>query len=483
MKRIIFRFAVALCCLTGATQALQAREATNLPNIVLVFLDDAGFADFAHTGNPTIRTPNLSRLVDEGLNFTQFYSASPVCTSSRYALMTGRNPRRSGLEETALTSSSMKYLHTNEVTVAQGLKARGYATAIFGKWHLGMPTSANGYTTNSLPMAHGFDRFFGTTLSNDGVDSRLLNAPSTTNNLVPGYEVLSFNVRTNYPLQSTLTARYADEAVAFIRANRHQPFFLYLPFNMPHLPLNPGSAFAGTSPAGKIGDVIEEIDHALGRVMTTLDDDGITTNTLVIVSSDNGPWVRFYNQVNHSYYRDSRLDVGYSGPFRDGKDSSWEGGVRELGVCRWPGVIQPGTVERRPAGTMDVLPTVFALVGQPLPTGRTIDGRDVRSYLNPTLWPDTVPEFVHVYTGSPTNTVYGVRKGSWKLLTTIYSEITNHGYTGVTFSSPLLFHLEHDVGERLNQRATQPAKVGELQNAIVAFTNQLAIEQTFWGAP
>ena len=464
--------------------AAAARDALDRPNVVLVFFDDAGYADAAHTGNPTVRSPVMSRLVEEGLNFTQFYSASPACSASRYALFTGRNPRRSGLGTWVLDSNSTKYIHTNEVTLAEGLKARGYSTAIFGKWHLGMPTAGNANTTNSLPLAHGFDRWLGTTLSNDGDNSRLLNAPSTTNNLVPGYELVNINVKTNYAVQSTLTARYADESVAFIQAHKAEPFFLYLPFNMPHLPLNPGVAFAGTSPAGKLGDVIEENDHAIGRIISTLKAENIASNTLVVVTSDNGPWVLYYGTTNTSYYGDARLDVGYAGPFRDGKGSTWEGGVREFGFCWWPGVIAAGSVQRLPASTMDILPTVFALAGQSLPTGRTLDGRDLRPYLNPDLFPGTVPEFVYIYTGASANGVYGARKGPWKLHTAIYSQTgNNYGYSGVTFSSPLLFHVEYDVGERLNQRASQPTVVSDLQATITGFNNQLAVEQTFWGAP
>lgn len=457
-----------------------ARDALDRPNLVLIFLDDSGYADVAHTGNPTVRTPNLTRLAQEGMNFTQFYAASPACSASRYALLTGRNPRRSGLGTWVLSPGAARYIHPNEVTLAEGLKARGYATGMFGKWHLGDSTN-----TNSLPLAHGFDRFVGTTVSHDYTSGcELLNGPSTATpqHVVPGYQVLADSSTVQSDTQ--LTQRYADGATAFIQTNRHQPFFLYLAFNMPHLALNPNPAYAGKSPAGRLGDVMEEIDDALGRVRATLEREGIATNTLVIFTSDNGPWVRFYHETNNAQYGDARLDVGYSGPFRDGKGSTWEGGVREVGVWCWPGVIAPGSVERRPASTMDVLPTVFALAGQPQPTGRTIDGRDLRAYLNATQWPAAVPEFVFIYTGNSANNVYGVRQGPWKLHTAIYSQTgNNYGYSGVSFSNPLLFHLEHDVGERWNQRATQPAMVTQLQALITAFNAQLATEGTFWGAP
>lgn len=480
MKRLIV-VALAMLGLFDSGRTAHARPATNQPNVVLIFLDDAGYADAAHTGHPTARTPNLSRLMNEGLNFTQFYSASPACSASRYSLLTGRNPRRSGLGTWVLAPGAARYIHPNEVTIAEGLRQQGYATAIFGKWHLGDNNNAD-----SLPLAHGFDHFFGTTVSHDYTSGcELLNGPSATapQHAVPGYQVLANSA--TLQTDTTLTQQYTERTLAYIRTNRHHPFFVYLAFNMPHLVLNPGAAFAGTSPGGKLGDVMEEIDRSLGRIVTTLNTEGIATNTLVIFTSDNGPWIRFYYETGNAQYGDARLDPGYAGPFRDGKGSTWEGGVREMGCMWWPGTIAPGSVERRPASTMDVLPTVFALAGQPLPADRTLDGRDLRPYLNAGLWPGAVPEFLYIYAGGANwSTIYGVRKGPWKLHTALYSQTgNNYGYTGVSFSNPLLFHLEHDPGERLNQRAAQPAKVTELQGAITDFNSQLAIEQTFWGAP
>jgi arylsulfatase len=455
---------------------LSAREATNRPNVILVFLDDAGYADTAHTGHPTIRTPNMTRLVNEGLNFTQFYSGAPACSASRYALLTGRNPRRSGLGTWVLDPGAMKFIHPNEVTIAQGLKARGYATAMFGKWHLGDANSANTNNPNALPLEHGFNRYFGTSVSHDyatGCD--LLDGPSTNfpQHVVAGYQLLG----TNQTADSTLSRRYVEQSLEFIRTNSSQPFFIYLAFNMPHLSLNPGAAFAGTSPAGKLGDVMEEIDNGLGRIIASLKAEGIATNTIVILTSDNGPWVVKYTTAE-------RLDAGYAGPFRDGKGSTWEGGVREIGCMWWPGVIAAGSVERRPVSVMDVLPTVFGLAGQPLPMDRTLDGRDIRPCLNPALWTNAVPEFTYIYAGGVNwSTIYGARKGPWKIHTALYSQTgNNYGYSA-SFSNPLLFNVELDVGERSNQAAAQPAKVAELKSLITDFNNSVASEQTFWGPP
>jgi arylsulfatase len=211
--------------------------------------------------------------------------------------------------------------------------------------------------------------------------------------------------------------------------------------------------------------------------MSALRSEGIATNTLVIFTADNGPWVLKYTTAE-------RLDAGYSGPFRDGKGSTWEGGVREIGCLWWPGVITPGRVERRPASTMDVLPTVLALAGEPLPAGRTLDGRDLRPYLNPVLWTNTVPEFTYIYAGGVNfTTIYGARKGPWKLHTAIYSQTgNNYGYAA-SWNSPLLFQVEHDLGERWNQAAGQPAKVAELKALISAFTNSVANDAIFWASP
>jgi arylsulfatase len=474
MKRRLIAFSI--CLLLAIQCQAQNRAATNHPNVVLIFLDDGGYADFAHTGHPTVRTPNMSRLVNEGLNFTQFY-AQPACTASRYALLTGRNPRRSGLGTWVLDPTAMKFIHPNEVTIAQGLKAQGYVTGMFGKWHLGEANAANTNNPNALPLAHGFDVYFGTSVSHDyATGCQLMDGPSTNlpQSVVPGYQLLG----TDQTADTTLSRRYVERSLSFIQTNKSQPFFLYLAFNMPHLSLNPGDAFAGTSPAGKLGDVLEEIDDGIGQIVSTLKTEGIATNTLVILTSDNGPWVVKYTTTE-------RLDAGYAGPFRDGKGSTWEGGVRELACMWWPGVIAPGSVQRQPASTMDVLPTVFALAAQPLPSGRTIDGRDLRPYLNSAVWTNSVPEFTYIYAGGANfSTLYGARKGPWKLHTTIYSQTGNsYGYAGVSWNNPLLFQVEQDIKERFNQAAAQAAKVTELKTVITAFSNSVALEQTFWGAP
>lgn len=458
-----------------------ARPALDKPNVIVVLLDDSGYGDFSHTGNPTVDTPNLTRMVREGANFQQFYSASPACTASRYGLLTGRNPRRSGLGSWVISPTDSRYIHPNEVTIAEGLKQRGYATGMFGKWHLGNPNPSNSNTTNALPLAHGFDRWLGTNVSHDYTSgAHLMKGPSAVNQPVAGYEFIAQNIASNVPVMESLTGRYADAAIGFIHEKKDEPFFIYLAPNMPHLAVHVPDEFKGKSRRGLYGDCIEEIDHHLGRVRAALEQDGISQNTLLIFASDNGPWIRFQDTASDPQYGEARFLIGSALPFRDGKGSTWEGGVRVPGVWCWPGTIPPATVVRQPASTLDVLPTVFALAGQALPTGRTLDGRDVRPLLNPTLYPGSVPEFTYIYTGNSDNSIYGARKGPWKIHTRLYSQTgNNYGFTAST-ASPLLFNVEQDPSERVNQATGQAAKITELKSVIDAFNASVAAEGTFW---
>ncbi len=461
-----------------------ARPALEKPNLVVVFLDDCGYGDFSHTGNPSIHTPNVSRMVREGANFPQFYSASPACSASRYSLLTGRNPRRSGFGKWVLGPADQRHIHPNEITLAEGLKARGYATAIFGKWHLGNPNSANANTPDTFPLAHGFDRWLGTNVSNDyNPGAHLIEAPSAANQPIAGYGFVEQNIAANVPVQESLTRRYTDAAIDFIREKKDGPFFIYIAHNMPHLPVHASDEFKGKSPRGLYGDCIQEIDHHLGRLLDTLRDENIAENTLVIFTSDNGPWIRFEDTASDPLYAEARFLVGSALPFRDGKGSTWEGGMRVPGVWWWPGTIAPATRVREPASTLDILPTAFALAGQPLPTGRTLDGRDLRGYLNPSLAPAPAEEFAFIYTGNGDNSVYAARKGPWKIHTRLYSQTgNNYGFTA-SAANPLLFHVEQDPSERINQAAFHAAKVNELKSLIDAFHASVNTEQTFWGAP
>ncbi len=473
-----FPVLLALTCLLVMISvrifAAPPRAVTDRPNLIVVLLDDAGYGDFSITGNPTTRTPNLERLSREGLRFSQFYCATAACTASRYSLLTGRNPSRSGLGQWVIPPSYPRYLHPKEITIADGLRERGYKTAIFGKWHLGTPNEANGFNTNAFPLAHGFDKYCGLNASADYPDVTLYEGPSATPNFAGSYHIMDTNVRSNEVLQSTFTHRFTDETIQFMHESRDHPFFIYLAYTLPHLPLYPNSEFAGKSLRGTYGDIIEELDASIGRVVDALNQEGLAKNTLVVFTSDNGPWIVWRKD------QDERLKVGDSGPFRDGKGSGWEGGVRVPGIFWWPGTIAPGTSVMQSASTLDILPTIFHLAGEPLPKDRTIDGRDVSPLFAPKTFSGTVPDFNFFYTDAA-NKVSGVREGAWKLHTKIFTQIgDNYGYTNVSFDNPLLFQVEHDFGERFNVAAEQPAKVKELQGALTAFKKQADAEGTFW---
>jgi arylsulfatase len=383
-----------------------------------------------------------------------------------------------------LSPSNGKYIHPNEVTIAEGLKNRGYATGFFGKWHLGNPNSNNGFTTACLPLNHGFDTWEGTNVSNDynpGAD--LIRSNPAGNTPVAGYEMIAEDILNKIPIHDTLTERYRDRAVQFIKDNKDNPFFLYVAPNMPHLPVHASDAFKGRSLRGLYGDCIEEIDAMVASIIQTLQDEGVAENTLIHFTSDNGPWIRFENTASHPEYGEARLLVGSALPFRDGKGSTWEGGVRVPGVWYWPGTIAAASVVRSPASTFDVLPTVFALAGEPLPAGRTLDGRDIRPFLNPTQWTGAVPDFEFIYTGAGDNKVYAARKGPWKLHTRLYSQTgNNYGFSAST-SNPLLFNVEQDPHERFDRSPRERNQIAILQNLINNFNTSVNTEQTFWGVP
>lgn len=459
--------------------ALAARPAMERPNVIVILLDDAGYGDFSHTGNPVIQTPNLSRMVREGANFPQFYSGAGACTASRYALLTGRNHLRSGLPGWAIGPEVKRYIHPRELTLPEGLKAQGYATAIFGKWHLGTPNEANGMAKEALPLANGFDLWLGTNVSNDyETGSNLIQGPSDKNTPIPGYELLEADIDQNVALQEGLTQRYTDAALGFIREKKDAPFFIYLTPNMPHLPVHASDKFKGTSRRGLYGDCIQEIDANLGRLRAGLVEAGIEKNTLIIFTSDNGPWLQFQNTAMHPRYDEARLLVGSALPFRDGKASTWEGGQRVVGVWCWPGTIPAETVAPEPASSLDILPTVFALTGAKLPEDRTIDGRNIRPMLGVEQWQGAVRGFNFIYADS--KEVNAARFGPWKIHTRLISGAgINHGFTASP-EKPLLFQVEQDFSERIDRAGEQPDKVKEGLAVIQAFKDSLVKEGTFW---
>jgi len=464
-------------CSVKQNEASIKRAPLDKPNVIIFYLDDSGYGDFAHNGNPTIATPTISKLANEGVNFSQFYTSSPACSASRYSLLTGRVPGRSGLDNWVIGPEHPKYLHPKEVTLAEGLKQQGYRTAMFGKWHLGNPNKANDMALDSLPLAHGFDYWLGTNVSHDYANAKLLESANNAPQFVDSYRELARNLPSNIDVSDNLTQRYTDSVVNFIDQNKATPFFAYLAFNQPHLGLHVAPRFKGKSRRGLLGDVMSEIDNSLARVLTAIEKAGIKENTLIIFSSDNGPWLKF-QQKKHHHYGDVRLDVGYAMPFRDGKGSNWEGGHRVPGIFYWPGTIAGAKVEQAPISTLDVLPTVFALTGTPLPKERTIDGRDISAYLLKGS-SEKIKAFEFVYSGK-LNQVTALRRGPWKLVTDTYSQLgDNYGYQA-SIKTPLLFQVEHDLSESINRAKEQAQLTKRLSSTLAKYQQSIEAEGSYW---
>ncbi|MCI0744717.1 MAG: sulfatase-like hydrolase/transferase, partial [Verrucomicrobia subdivision 3 bacterium] len=355
------------------------------PNIVLIFCDDLGYNDIGpyKSANPT---PNLDRLAREGIRFTHFYVAQPVCSASRAALMTGCYPNRIGILG-ALGPNATNGLHANELTVGELLKSRGYATAIFGKWHLG-------HHPEFLPTRHGFDQYYGLPYSNDmwprHPSSKFPDLP-----LIEGEKSIELN-----PDQRKLTREYTERAVRFIRENRRRPFFLYLAHSMPHVPLHVSERFDRHTGRGLYADVVAEIDWSVGEVLRTLARENLDRSTLVVFTSDNGPWLSYGNHAG------SAID------FREGKATVFEGGVRVPFLARWPGQIPAGSVCREPAITIDLFPTFARLSGATMPRDRIIDGKDIWPLLAGDPHATSPHEAIFFYWGKE---LHAVRSGRWKL--------------------------------------------------------------------
>lgn len=438
-------FLFLLCGLlfAGREAVAVATDTGRPPNIVLILADDLGYGDLGCYGARDIPTPNLDRMAATGLRFTSFCVAQPVCSSSRAAILTGCYPNRIGILG-ALGPRSVTGLSGAELTIAGLLKARGYATAIFGKWHLGDPPVFS-------PLRHGFDHWFGLPYSND-MWPRHPQTPKAYPEL-PLFEnerVIELN-----PDQHLLTRRYTEHAIAFIEAHRQQPFFAYVAHSMPHVPLHVGPGFQGTSRRGAYGDVIHELDDSVGRILKTLKRLDLERNTIVIFLSDNGPWLSY---GNHG---------GSSGGLREGKGTVFEGGVRVPCIIRWPGKVTGGRTTSALATAMDLMPTLAHLAGASLPEGRVIDGVDLGPLLvNPGKHTQVPREtFFYYWLGE----LHAVRHGRWKLhLPHPYIQPNpagNDGAPGRMISmniSNALFDLESDPAESRDQASAHPEVVAEL---------------------
>ncbi|MDE2923185.1 MAG: sulfatase [Acidobacteriota bacterium] len=436
---------VAACGSSTATESASSRP----PNFVIVFADDLGWGDLGSYGAPVIRTPHLDRMAAEGQRWTNFYVTASVCSPSRAGLLTGRLGVRSGLygdRARVLFPNFVGGIQDEEITIAEALRDLGYATGMFGKWHLGDGP-------RYVPTRHGFDYWFGIPYSNDmmstlpGREERRAafldpkieywDVPLIRSERDEAGEIVTETLEQPAD-QTTITKRYAEEAVDFIRAHRDEPFFVYVPHSMPHVPLFRAPEFEGHSEAGLYGDVIEEIDWSVGRILDTLEEEGIAENTLVFFSSDNGPWTAF------------RTQGGLAGPLREGKGMTWEGGMRVPGLFWWPGTIVPEAITNEIGSTSDLFATLLGLAGGAIPEDRPMDSLD----LAPVLRGDGEGprEEVPFYRGSE---LYAYRVGKYKAHFITEGE---YGLAGerTEHDPPLLYDLALDPGEQWDIATDRP---------------------------
>lgn len=414
---------VVFACLEASGTRAEERP----PNFIVIFIDDMGYADIGPFGSTVNRTPNLDRMADEGMRLTSFY-ASPLCTSSRAALMTGCYPIRVGLMygswHPVLMPGDGHGINPDEMTIAEILKEKGYTTSCIGKWHLGDQPPF-------LPTRHGFDEYYGIPYSNDMIPVN----NSKGRNFPPLPLIRNESVIEEVTDQSTLTQNLTKEALRFIEANKENPFFLYMPHAMVHGPLHASKAFQGKSDNGILGDAIEEIDWSVGEIFKTLKRLDLDEDTLVLFTSDNGP------------------AKGIATPLRGKKGSAFEGGMREPCIVRWPGQIKPGSTCDEITSTMDLLPTFARLADASAPTDRTIDGNDIWPLLSDQLGARSPYEAFYYYNR---NQLQAVRNGPWKLHL--------QGDRG----QPALYHLGHDISETTNLIDQHPNVVQRLTKYMKA---------------
>ena len=439
------------------------------PNIVIIFTDDQGYGDIGVYGATGFETPRLDQLAHNGMMFTNFYSAQAVCSASRAGLLTGCYPNRIGITGALFPYHNIG-LNSSEKTLAEICKEKGYATAIFGKWHLG-------HHKEFLPLQHGFDEYLGIPYSNDmwhlnydgtKKDTTQYKYPDLP--LIDGNE--SIESITTVEDQFKLTTLYTERAVDFINRNRKNPFFLYVPHTMPHVPLGVSEKFAGKTEKGMYGDVIQEIDWGVGQIIDALERNGLTENTLVIFTTDNGPWLNFGDHA------------GSNGGLREGKLTSWDGGQRVPCIVKWPGHIPAGQSCNKLASTLDFVPTICGIIGGDLPDHR-IDGVDIRPLLNGDKTANP-RESILYYLGK--NQLRCVRKGNWKLvLPHTYNSYElgdpgNGGLRGkqvkVELDSMMLFNMMRDPGERDDVIDLYPEKLGELLELVESARADLGDELT-----
>ena len=441
MKNIIF----ILFFFSFLTLSAQSE---NPPNFVVVFCDDLGYGDIGAFGNPIIRTPNIDMMADQGQKWTQFYVADPVCTSSRAALLTGRYPIRSGMtsaKRVVLFPDSSRGLPLEEITIAEILKDQGYSTAAIGKWHLG-------HLPKYLPQAQGFDSYYGIPYSNDmnhnGFFDEYLEKADDPNYFsdVNRFDVplIENTIEIERPAnQLTITKRYTERAVKFIETNKDKPFFLYLAHSLPHIPLFVSDKFKGRSKAGVFTDVIEEIDWSVGQVIKTLKKNNLEKNTVVVFTSDNGPWLLF------------KTHGGTAGPLRSGKGTTFEGGQRVPTVFWGPGIVKPGVINEM-GSTLDLLKTFASLSGAKAPSDRKMDSYDLSKVLSERAESPRKDFFYWAFAE-----LHGYRTEQYKIHVKQRENI-NYANPTIVLDNPELYDLRADISEKYDVAETFPNEVSKM---------------------
>ncbi len=448
------KHAFAAGCLAFGPLLASAQDTPERPNIVIIMTDDQGWADTGKFGAKDFATPHLDKMADEGVRFTNWYVPQAVCGASRAGLLTGCYPNRIGMLG-APGPNSKRGIHENEMLISELVKQKGYATAIFGKWHLGD-------AKKFLPLQHGFDEYFGLPYSNDmwphhpGVrhlpmEKRLKRWPHLP--LIEGNKIINKEVTPDD--QRNLTTWYTEKAVDFINRKKDQPFFLYVPHSMPHVPLYVSDKFKGKSKQGAYGDVIMEIDWSVGQILEAIKKNGLDKKTVVLFTSDNGPWLSY---GNHG---------GSAGPLREGKGTAWEGGQRVPCIARWPGVVPAGSVCNEPAMHIDLFPTIANLIDADLPE-HGVDGMDIGElFANPST--ALSPHDAYYFYWS--DQLHAVRSGRWTLhfphsYRSLKGEPGNDGIPGPYVQKKTglaLFDLTADIGQKNDLVAKHPDVVAKLK--------------------
>lgn len=454
MKKLSFASILCTLFLFG----FENKKSSNVsPNIVLIFMDDLGYGDIGVNGSLEYQTPNIDQMANEGVRFTNFLTAQAVCSASRSALLTGCYPNRIGFSG-ALGPSATVGISKSETTLAEMLKQKGYATAIAGKWHLG-------HHRQFLPLQHGFDEYLGLPYSNDMWPVNFDGTPAKPSDMKAQYPPLPL-IKNNETIQiiktlddqATLTKRYTEFGVNFIQKNKKKPFFLYMPHSMPHVPIAASADFKGKSKQGLYGDMMMEVDWSVKQILNTLKSNGLDKNTMVIFTSDNGPWLNFGNHA------------GSAGGFREGKGTVFEGGHRVACIVRWPGVVPQGVATNKLSSTIDILPTIASICKLQLPVNQ-IDGVNIFSnFLNKNI--ESPRKYFYYYYNQ--NSLKAVRRDDWKLILPHNSRSyekylpANDGFAGKTDeNNPMpmaLYDLRRDPSERYDVQTMYPDIVTELQN-------------------